>query len=189
MPKDAGASVVVDIHRLATCSYTLHTESLYLEVLHQIVSRNRAGLVEVWPVKIVCKAILLAGSLWKVELRLRQTGLLLRELEDPKREETESNQITSNYCQLCQQLPKTKDQMKGFIGFEAIKKGRCVFSDRFDSSSFLKDRKKAAVQNEDYDAAKALKSEIDRLRSAIDRPPERPMERLERPQSGRTQMP
>ena len=51
------------------------------------------------------------------------------------------------------------------------------------------DRKKAAVQNEDYDAAKALKSEIDRLRSAIDRPPERPMERLERPQSGRSQMP
>ena len=26
------------------------------------------------------------------------------------------------------------------------------------------DRKKAAVQNEDYDAAKALKSEIERLR-------------------------
>jgi len=50
----------------------------------------------------------------------------------------------------------------------------------------LEDRKKAAVQNEDYDAAKALKSEIDRLRSAIDRPPERPMERLERPQSGRS---
>ena len=55
--------------------------------------------------------------------------------------------------------------------------------------TFFQDRKKAAVQNEDYDAAKALKSEIDRLRSAIDRPPERPMERLERPQSGRTQMP
>lgn len=51
----------------------------------------------------------------------------------------------------------------------------------------LEDRKKAAVQNEDYDAAKALKSEIERLRSAIDRPPERPMEVLrERPQSGRS---
>eukprot|EP00913_Durusdinium_trenchii_P034482 g32259.t1 len=43
----------------------------------------------------------------------------------------------------------------------------------------LEDRKKAAVQNEDYDAAKALKSEIERLRSAIDRPPERPMEEAE----------
>lgn len=69
-------------------------------------------------------------------------------------------------------------------GFEAIKK-----EEFFQTVTFFQDRKKAAVQNEDYDAAKALKSEIDRLRSAIDRPPERPMERLERPQSGRTQMP
>lgn len=137
-------------------------------------------MVEVWPVKIVCKAILLAGSLWKVELRLRQTGLLLRELEDPKREETESNQTTV----AMPAIAKDKGPDERMKGFEAIKK-----EEFFQTVTFFQDRKKAAVQNEDYDAAKALKSEIDRLRSAIDRPPERPMERLERPQSGRTQMP
>ena len=58
-------------------------------------------------------------------VRLRQTGLLLRELEELA----------------CTPWP--------FV-VEAF---------------FPEDRKKAAVQNEDYDAAKALKSEIDRLRS------------------------
>ena len=96
-----------------------------------LVSRNRAGLVEVWPAKIVCKAILLAGSLWKVELRLRQTGLLLRELEDPKREETESNQTTVAMPAIAGQRQRTrwKDER-----IWSDQKGRCVFPDRFDSS-------------------------------------------------------
>lgn len=68
--------------------------------------------------KIVCKAILLAGSLWKVELRLRQTGLLLRELEDPKREETESNQTTV----AMPAIAKDKGPDERMKGFEAIKK-------------------------------------------------------------------
>ena len=115
MPKDPGGPIDIHRHhRLATCSYTLHTESLHLEILHHIVSRNRTGLVEVWPAKIVCQAILLAGSLWKVELRLRQTGLLLRELEDPEREEkTESNQITVAMPAIAKDIGPD-EMMKGF---------------------------------------------------------------------------
>ena len=62
-----------------------------------------------------------------VGIRLRQTGLLLRELE-----------------------------ALAWTLHAAFHCGKFYFAE---------DRKKAAVQNEDYDAAKALKSEIDRLRS------------------------